>query len=71
MRAAWYQKQGPARDLLVVGEMPDPKPGPGEARIPDRGFRHQPRRYQETPGFIWVGNVLSPRYPAQRWRRDG
>jgi hypothetical protein len=24
MKAAWYEKQGPARDVLVVGEMPDP-----------------------------------------------
>ena len=33
MRAAWYEKQGPAREVLVVGEMPDPLPGPGEVRI--------------------------------------
>jgi NADPH:quinone reductase len=33
MRAAWYEKQGPARDVLVVGEMPDPTPGSGEVRI--------------------------------------
>jgi len=33
MRAAWYEKQGPARDVLVVGEMPDPVPGEGELRI--------------------------------------
>lgn len=33
MKAAWYEKQGPARDVLIVGEMPDPHPGPGEVRI--------------------------------------
>src|SRR6202041_2688958 len=33
MRAAWYEKQGPPREVLVVGEMPDPRPGPGEVRI--------------------------------------
>ncbi len=33
MRAAWYEKQGTARDVLVVGEMPDPTPGLGEVRI--------------------------------------
>lgn len=33
MRAAWFEKQGPPRDSLVVGEMPDPEPGPGELRI--------------------------------------
>ena len=33
MRAAWYEKQGLARDVLVVGEMPDPVPGAGDVRI--------------------------------------
>jgi len=33
MRAAWYEKQGPAWEVLKVGEMPDPIPGPGEVRI--------------------------------------
>jgi len=33
MRAIWYEQQGPAHDVLVFGEMPDPEPGPGEVRI--------------------------------------
>jgi NADPH:quinone reductase len=33
MKAAWYEKQGPARDVLVVGEMDDPEPGAGEVCI--------------------------------------
>lgn len=33
MIAAWYETQGPARDVLRVGEMPDPEPGEGELRI--------------------------------------
>ena len=33
MKAAWYERQGPAREVLVLGEMPDPEPGPGELRI--------------------------------------
>lgn len=33
MRAAWYEKQGAPRDVLKVGEMPDPFPGAGEVRI--------------------------------------
>ena len=33
MKAAWYEKQGPARDVLTVGEMQDPIPGAGEVRI--------------------------------------
>jgi NADPH:quinone reductase len=33
MRAAWYETQGPAREVLRVGDMADPAPGPGEMRI--------------------------------------
>ena len=33
MRAAWYERQGPAQDVLVVGEMETPEPGPGEVRV--------------------------------------
>jgi NADPH2:quinone reductase len=33
MRAAWYEKQGPAKDVLTLGEMPDPHPAAGEVRI--------------------------------------
>ena len=33
MKAAWYERQGPAREVLIVGDMPDPAPGPGEVRI--------------------------------------
>jgi NADPH2:quinone reductase len=33
MRAAWYEKQGPAREVLTVGEMPDPRPAAREVRI--------------------------------------
>lgn len=33
MKAAWYDSQGPASDVLEIGEMPDPEPGHGEVRI--------------------------------------
>jgi NADPH:quinone reductase len=33
MRAAYYEKNGPARDVLHVGEVETPRPGPGEARV--------------------------------------
>jgi hypothetical protein len=33
MKAAWYEKQGAARDVLVVGKMDDPQPPAGEVRI--------------------------------------
>lgn len=33
MKAAWYEQQGRADEVLVVGDMPDLEPGPGEVRI--------------------------------------
>jgi NADPH2:quinone reductase len=33
MLASWYDQQGPAADVLRVGELPDPHPGPGEVRV--------------------------------------
>ncbi len=33
MRAAWYERNGAARDVLVVGEWPAAPPGPGEVRV--------------------------------------
>ena len=33
MQAAWYERPGSAADVLHVGEMADPFPGPGELRV--------------------------------------
>jgi NADPH2:quinone reductase len=33
MRAAWYERNGAAADVLRVGELPVPEPGPGEVRV--------------------------------------
>lgn len=33
MRAAWYERQGDARDVLQVGERDKPEPGAGEVRV--------------------------------------
>src|SRR5262245_11857496 len=33
MRAAWYERKGPAHEVLQVGQMPVPEPGPGDVRI--------------------------------------
>jgi len=33
MQAAWYEKQGAARDVIQYGEMPVPEPSSGEVRI--------------------------------------
>ena len=33
MRAAWYEKNGAAAEVLAVGEIETPRPGPGEVRV--------------------------------------
>ena len=33
MKAAWYQRNGAARDVLTVDDMETPEPGPGEVRV--------------------------------------
>ena len=33
MRAVWYDRQGPAREVIVTGELPTPEPGLGEVRV--------------------------------------
>jgi NADPH:quinone reductase len=33
MRAVWYDRPGPAAEVLRVGDLPDPVAGPGEVRV--------------------------------------
>ena len=33
MQAVWYTRNGDAADVLTVGELPTPEPGPGEVRV--------------------------------------
>jgi NADPH2:quinone reductase len=33
MKAIWYDRQGPAGEVLQFGELPTPQPGPGEVRV--------------------------------------
>ena len=33
MKAAWYERNGAAHDVLTVGDMETPEPGPGEVRV--------------------------------------
>lgn len=33
MKAVWYERTGPAPEVLTCGEMPTPVAGPGEVRV--------------------------------------
>lgn len=67
MRAAWYERQGPARETLVVGEMPDVHPGPGEVRIAVAVSGLSPGDVKKRTG--WQGSEME--YPRVIPHSDG
>jgi NADPH2:quinone reductase len=56
MRAVWYDRQGPAAQVLHVGELPDPQPGPGEVRVRIRFSGVNPGDTKKRRG--WLGSAM-------------
>ena len=56
MRAAWYERQGPADEVLLVGDLPDPEPGPGEVRVRVRYSGVNPGDTKKRRG--WLGSSM-------------
>lgn len=52
MRAAWYERRGPAAEVLQVGEQPDPEPGPGELRVRVRWSGVNPGDTKKRGGYF-------------------
>lgn len=50
MQAAFYTRQGPAADVLALGEQPTPQPGPGEVRVRLRTSGVNPSDYKARRG---------------------
>jgi NADPH2:quinone reductase len=67
MRAAWYDRRGPAREVLEVGTMPDPEAGPGEVRIRIRASGMNPGDVKKRAG--WQGAPMP--YPRVIPHSDG
>jgi NADPH2:quinone reductase len=67
VRAAWYERRGPARQTLVVGDMPDPRPGPGEVRIAVAVSGISPGDVKKRAG--WQGSPMP--YPRVIPHSDG
>ncbi|HWP28219.1 MAG TPA: NADPH:quinone reductase [Chloroflexota bacterium] len=68
MRAAWYERKGPARDVLQVGELETPVPGPGEVRVRIHASGVNPSDTKNRSG--WRGNVAMP-FPRIIPHQDG
>jgi len=58
VRAAYYECKGPASKVLVLGELPDPQPGPGEVRVKLQFSGINPTDTKLRGG--WDGNVEMP-----------
>lgn len=67
MRAAWYDRQGPAGDVLRVGDLPDPQPGPGEVRVRLTYSGINPGDVKKRQG--WLGSQMP--YPRVVPHSDG
>ncbi|SEQ34017.1 NADPH:quinone reductase [Microlunatus flavus] len=67
MRAAWYDRQGPAEEVLQVGELPDPAAGPGEVRVRLTVSGVSPGDTKKRRG--WLGSSMP--YPRVVPHSDG
>jgi NADPH:quinone reductase len=67
VRAAWYERRGPARETLVVGEMPDVQPARGEVRIAVSVSGLSPGDVKKRSG--WQGSPMP--YPRVIPHSDG
>jgi NADPH:quinone reductase len=55
MRAAWYERGGPAREVLTVGEMDTPRPAPGEVLVRVRASGVNPGEVKKRADWMGFG----------------
>ena len=68
MRAAFYERKGPASEVLVVGDRPKPEPGPGEVLVAVRASGINP---SDTKGRNGLRGDMSMAYPLVIPHQDG
>jgi NADPH:quinone reductase len=68
MKAAWYERKGPAREVLQIGERPTPQPGAGEVRVRVHRSAVNPSDTKNRGGAR--GNVAMP-FPYIVPHQDG
>src|SRR5215216_4917316 len=55
MRAAWYERGGPASEVLTVGEMEDPRPEAGEVLVRVRASGVNPGEVKKRSDWMGFG----------------
>lgn len=68
MKAAWYERKGAARDVLVIGEMPTPRPAANEVLVEIRASGINPSDTKGRGGAR--GNIAMP-FPRIIPHQDG
>ncbi len=68
MKAVFYERKGAAAEVLRVGELPNPEPGPGEVRVKVHFSAVNPSDTKMRSG--WDGNLEMP-YPRITPHQDG
>lgn len=68
MRAAWYERLGPAREVLQVGEQPTVTAGPGEVRVKLHASGINPSDVKRRSGY---GRYTKPDGPIVIPNSDG
>jgi len=63
MRAAFYRVQGPAAEVLRLGELATPEPGPGEVRVRVHASGVNPSDWKIRKGGFGVGLINPPIIP--------
>jgi NADPH:quinone reductase len=56
VRAAWYERQGAAEDVLNVADRDDPVPGPGDVRVRVRVSGVTTEDVKKRAG--WLGHAM-------------
>ena len=65
MRAAYYDRQGPADDVLTIGDLPDPEPGCGQVRVKVAVSGLNPTDIKTRTGFAGAPMPFSRIVPHQ------
>lgn len=56
MHAGWYERNGPAAEVIEIGDMPTPEPGPGEVQVRLRASGVNPSDVKRRDG--WGGQAI-------------